>query len=139
MSDGPGADTHVTPRSSPTRKHILLSCLSVAASVAVLALFLLCCWSAAADAQGAVAFVFALPLFVIGIVLSIVLAWMARRWRGGLIALGAAAALGVFIGLFYGAASQPRFRFFSDAVIRLVADEYKKVTGKSPFEADKGL
>jgi hypothetical protein len=118
---------------------VLLASLSIVASGVVLGLFLLCCWSAAADAQGAVAFIFAGPIFVIGILVSLVLAWFARRWRGGVIALCAAVALGVFIAAFYGAASVPRLRFFSNGVIGLVADAYEAVTGKSPFQADKGL
>jgi len=105
----------------------------------VLGLFLLCCWSAAADAQGAIAFIFAAPIFGIGLVLSLVLAWIARRWRGGRLGLAAAAGLAVFIALFYGAVSVPGLDSFPNGVIRLVADGYKTLTGKTPFEADKGL
>jgi hypothetical protein len=128
--------TEVTILSS-SRKDVVLAGLSIVAAAGVLWLFIVCCWSAAADAQGAVAFVFAVPYFESGLV-SVVLAWSARRWLGGRIALGAAVGLAVFIGLFYGAASVPRLRFFSDGVIRLVADAYKGMTGKSPFQADEG-
>jgi hypothetical protein len=85
-------------------------------TLAVLGLFLLCCWSAAADAQGAVAFVFALPIFGLGLLVSLVLAWIARGWRGGRAALGAAAAISVFIALFYGAGFVPRLGSFPNRV-----------------------
>ncbi|HET6982371.1 MAG TPA: hypothetical protein VFI53_09525 [Myxococcaceae bacterium] len=105
----------------------------------MLGLFLLCCWSAAADAQGAIAFIFAAPIFGIGLLLSFVLAWSARRWRGGRLGLFAAAGLATFIALFYGATSVPGLLSFPNAVIHLVASGYKMLTGKTPFEADKGL
>ena len=118
----------VTLAPSGSRKHIVLATLSVVVTIAVLGLFILCCWSAAADAQGAVAFVFAAPLFGLGIVIATVLAWVARRWRGGVLAMGAAVSLGVFITLFYAAASVPGLRFFSELA-----------TGKTPFAAEKNL
>ena len=119
----------VTFAPSGSRKHFVLATLSIAVTIATLGLFILCCWSAAADAQGAVAFVFAAPLLGIGIVISTILAWVARPWRGGVLAMGAAVGLGVFITLFYAAASVPGLRFFS----------YTLATGKTPFAADKNL
>ena len=135
----PPLANHVTITPSRSSKHIVLGVLSIAGTLALLYVFLVCCWSAAADAQGAVAFLFAVPIFELGILLSVVLAWFARPWRGGRLALVAAIGFTAFLAVFYGARLVPGLRPFPYVVIHLVADAYKQVTGKTPFEADKGL
>lgn len=113
--------------------------MSLALTLAVFVLFLLCCWSASADAQGAVAFIFMAPVMGAGVVTAFVLALLAESWRFNKVAMRSSVGLALLLALFYVSAFLPGLRFISSGMIQLVAEGFEWATGKTPYASDKKL
>ncbi|MCM2278732.1 MAG: hypothetical protein NDJ89_11715 [Oligoflexia bacterium] len=104
--------------------------LSLALAFSAFWLFLSLCWTAAADAQGAIAFIFYAPVLAILLTAAFLIGRRTARFVSLVLVL--------FIAFFY-AAPLIGWSAFSDGVIGLVADSFEAVTGKSPMQWDKKL
>ena len=118
-------------------KKVLLT-IFVISLLAIIGLFILLCWTAAADAQGAIGFfIYAPVLLLIGLNF-----YLGRRVSAemhfGIILKKISQMLAVFIIFFY-ISGFVGLTSFSNKVIEVVSDTFKMITGKSPMQWDKGL
>lgn len=113
-----------------------LAASSVALAAGIV-LFLLSCFSAASDAQGAILFLFTTPIITVSIVAGAAFAWRAEKqgaragrglWWGGTASF-------IFFVLFIVAALVPALRSFPESVIGAVAWGYERLSGESPYAA----
>ncbi|HEX4984564.1 MAG TPA: hypothetical protein VFV71_00700 [Burkholderiales bacterium] len=122
---------------SSTRAPLVPGVVSAGALLAAAAVFLFCCFAAAADAQGATLFFLGAPVMLGLLVIALLLADSAKA-RGA--AAGPAlkwlsvAGL-VFVAAFFVCAFVPQLKVFPGAVIGAVAKTYEAATGESPYAA----
>jgi hypothetical protein len=105
--------------------------------VVALVLFLYGCWTAAADAQGAVGFIFLGPLSSALALGALLLAREAVRLGAGAGAWAAGGVAGAVLALqltFFGCAFTPACRSFPHAVVSAVSSAYTAITGVTPYE-----
>lgn len=122
-----------------SKKAIAAGIGSILIELFVIALFYLMCWTAAADAQGAIAlFLFAPVVFAFSIGSFILGKYAAKTWRLGHFTKIVAIVLLAFLTTFY-ASSIAGYSGFSDAVIDFTSGTFKTFTGKTPMEWDKKL
>lgn len=105
----------------------------------MLVLFISLCWTAAADAQGAIAFFVYSPvlLFLIGLNL-----YLGKRVPAGMcfgLALKRISQMLPLFILFFYVSGFVGLSSFSKKVIELVSDGFELATGKTPLQWYKGL
>lgn len=120
---------------SSNKKTIVAGALGFVLAFLSLALFISLCWTAAADAQGAIAFFVFAPVLIVLLVGS----YLLSRFAGnaiGRITKKVSMVLAVFYIAFY-IAPFVGLGKFTDSVIGGVAKSFKAMTGKTPMEWDK--
>ena len=113
-----------------------LAASSVALAAGIV-LFLLSCFSAASDAQGAILFLFTTPIITVSLVVGAAFAWRAEKLgapAGRTLRWGGIAAF-LFLVVFIAAALVPALRRFPESVIGAVAWGYERLSGESPYAA----
>lgn len=119
-------------------KKFLFTIFTVSIFITI-SLFVLLCWTAAADAQGAVAFFIYVLVFLILIGLNFYLGKrVSAETHFGLVLKRISQILAVFILIFY-ISGFVGLTSFSQKVIELVAQSFELITGKTPLQWDKGL
>lgn len=102
-------------------------------------LFILLCWTAAADAQGAIGFFVYAPVLLLLMGLNFYLGKrVSAEMHFGLVLKKISQILALFI-LFFYISGFIGPKSFSHKVIGAVSDGFELVTGKTPMQWDKGL
>lgn len=108
-------------------------------TLCTIGLFISLCWTAAADAQGAIAFFIYSPVLILLMIFNFYLGRrVSAEMRFGLVLKRLSQILAIFI-LFFYASGFLGMTWFSNKVIPLVSDGFEMVTGKTPMQWDKGL
>lgn len=101
--------------------------LAVAMAVLAIGLFIYSGFIAASDAQGAILYIFTLPIMAGLLTVGVVLAKDAAGVRKILYAEA------IFLVLFVAAAFIPQLRFISDGVIGGISKSFEAITGQTPY------
>lgn len=121
------------------RKYWIFTLSSIACTLFASCLFFLLCWTAAADAQGAIAFVVYAPVLMVLLFGGYQLGKLAaKEKRVGNFGLRLSQILSILILVFYLSPFIGMGKFSSN-VIQFVAQTFEKMTGKSPMQWDRGL